>query len=304
MKNYGKRKIPRDIFEFEDLIKPYYDSRNYQYAYDTLVSFWKRKGKSIRSSSLMWEPYIATVFSGELEVDLLHISINFDAGFEEYAYEYKSELMPKIEKLFAFRFGSLIDFLKEFYINIEWVSNRKFKFTYYETSYYLSKVPKQLEYHSSWQYALVNNSPSDMSYLIINHHLMSVFETVEREFRVSNGLSANPSKWKSEGLLLDKLKVYFSEQIIIGQGSPVWLGLQRFDIWIPEHNIAVEYNGKQHYEPVEFFGGEKGFKNTQRLDHLKRQKCLENNATLLELQEGYNFKELATNISNLIKSKE
>jgi hypothetical protein len=65
------------------------------------------------------------------------------------------------------------------------------------------------------------------------------------------------------------------------QASPPWLGRQRFDIYIPSLSLAIEYQGKQHFEPVEFFGGEDGFNETVKLDKQKK-KLAEENGVVLE----------------------
>lgn len=54
------------------------------------------------------------------------------------------------------------------------------------------------------------------------------------------------------------------------------LGKKRFDIFINDLNLIIEYNGRQHYIPVEPFGGEKGLKRTQNSDKLKKQYCIDN----------------------------
>lgn len=46
---------------------------------------------------------------------------------------------------------------------------------------------------------------------------------------------------------------------ILYEYSPDWLGKQRFDIYIPKYNIAIEYNGEQHYKPIARFGGVLGY---------------------------------------------
>ena len=35
----------------------------------------------------------------------------------------------------------------------------------------------------------------------------------------------------------------------------------RYDFFLPDYNLLIEFHGKQHYEPVEIFGGEEEFKN-------------------------------------------
>lgn len=54
------------------------------------------------------------------------------------------------------------------------------------------------------------------------------------------------------------------------------LGRKRFDFFIPSINTILEYNGIQHYEPIEHFGGIKSLKNTQKRDKIKKQYCLDN----------------------------
>ena len=32
-----------------------------------------------------------------------------------------------------------------------------------------------------------------------------------------------------------------------------------YDFYLEDYNLIVEFNGKQHYQPIKFFGGEEGF---------------------------------------------
>ena len=65
------------------------------------------------------------------------------------------------------------------------------------------------------------------------------------------------------------------------QYQPEFLFGQRLDIFIPSKNVAIEYQGKQHYEPVEFFGGRDGQKNNQRRDIRKFMRCKANNIRVI-----------------------
>lgn len=56
-----------------------------------------------------------------------------------------------------------------------------------------------------------------------------------------------------------------------------------FDFYLPMYNVCIEYQGRQHYEPVEHFGGEEQFKVQQRHDQIKRDYCRKNNINLLEI---------------------
>lgn len=45
----------------------------------------------------------------------------------------------------------------------------------------------------------------------------------------------------------------------------------------------IEYNGKQHYEPIEFFGGQTSFEEAKLRDGIKKQYCQSHNIPLLIL---------------------
>lgn len=66
------------------------------------------------------------------------------------------------------------------------------------------------------------------------------------------------------------IKTAFPDTQVLHQGCPKWLGKQRFDIYLPSYNIAIEYQGIQHFKPVDLFGGEEGFKQTVERDRRKK----------------------------------
>ena len=61
-----------------------------------------------------------------------------------------------------------------------------------------------------------------------------------------------------------------------------------FDFYLPDYNLCVEYDGKQHYESFDFFGGDDMFKIIQERDKLKNEYCINNNIGLLRIK--YNEK--------------
>lgn len=73
------------------------------------------------------------------------------------------------------------------------------------------------------------------------------------------------------------------------------------DFFLPNHNVVIEYNGIQHYESREQFGGEKGLKRTQKSDKLKRDYCIENGISLLEVK--YDDTDIPTTIKTFLKFK-
>lgn len=65
----------------------------------------------------------------------------------------------------------------------------------------------------------------------------------------------------------------------------------RYDFYLPNYNTCIEYHGRQHYEPVDIFGGEDGFELTKKRDKIKRQYCIDNNITLIEIKYDEDIQE-------------
>ena len=68
-----------------------------------------------------------------------------------------------------------------------------------------------------------------------------------------------------------------------------------FDFYLPDYNVVIEYQGQQHYHPVEIFGGEEVFKKQQKHDNIKREYCKNNNIRLLEIPYYKNIEEELNN---------
>lgn len=68
-----------------------------------------------------------------------------------------------------------------------------------------------------------------------------------------------------------------------------------FDFYLPEYNTACEYQGQQHYYPVDFFGGEDKYMLQQKHDNIKREYCKENGIRLLEIPYYANIEETLNN---------
>lgn len=71
-----------------------------------------------------------------------------------------------------------------------------------------------------------------------------------------------------------------------------WLGYRSLDFYLPQHNIAIECQGIQHFKPIEQFGGKSAFKKQIKNDSEKHKLCKENNATILyysDLNMDYSY---------------
>ena len=72
----------------------------------------------------------------------------------------------------------------------------------------------------------------------------------------------------------------------------------RYDFYLPNQNILIEYDGRQHFEPVKSFGGDIGFKNQMIHDKIKNDYALSNGFNLLRIP--YTER---NNLSNILENK-
>lgn len=58
----------------------------------------------------------------------------------------------------------------------------------------------------------------------------------------------------------------------------------RFDFYLPDYNICIEYDGEQHFKSVPWFGGVVGFERMKIRDKIKDDFCREMNITLIRIR--------------------
>ena len=105
------------------------------------------------------------------------------------------------------------------------------------------------------------------------------------ETRVANYLNNNNLKFKDE---------YF-----ITPNNNTRL---RFDFYLKEYNLAIEYDGQQHFKPVERFGGEEAFWKTVVNDAIKNAYCEDNNIKLIRIPY-WDFNNIEDILDNLFKKE-
>ena len=131
------------------------------------------------------------------------------------------------------------------------------------------------------------------------------FRNVENELREKLGVPRIGEGWISETQLYRSLLAFFGNQYeIIHHARPQHLLGQEYDIYFPAHRIAIEYDGAQHFEPVEIFGGEKGLELTQKRDRAKEKKARDNGVCLIRVQENYNFDLIVKKIERILSQQE
>ncbi|WP_406536989.1 hypothetical protein, partial [Methanobrevibacter sp.] len=106
-------------------------------------------------------------------------------------------------------------------------------------------------------------------------------------------------RFVSETELYRIIKSIFSNNKVIHHYRKKWLEGQEIDIFVPHLNLAIEYDGIQHFKPIKAWGGEEGLKKNIERDKLKEEKCKENNITLIR----FTYKENDLLSENYVKSK-
>lgn len=68
-----------------------------------------------------------------------------------------------------------------------------------------------------------------------------------------------------------------------------------FDFYLPDYNVCIEYQGGQHYFPVEIFGGEEQFEIQIKHDKIKSDYCKQNDIRLLCIKYDEDIDKALTN---------
>ena len=146
-------------------------------------------------------------------------------------------------------------------------------------------IEKAKEIHGSkYNYDLVNYVDCNTNVKIICNKCGKIFQQKPKNhINLKHGCPfCNESKLEKEveNMLIDK-NILFERQKHFK-----WLGKQSLDFYLPEHNIAIECQGEQHYRPVDFAGrgndwAEKQFDIIKKRDLKKMNKCINNGIKIL-----------------------
>lgn len=118
---------------------------------------------------------------------------------------------------------------------------------------------------------------------------------VKDEVRDDFGVSRIGEQWKNETFLYDLLSKLMKKKNIhvMHHYRPKFLKGQELDIYFEYDGlkIGIEYQGRQHFEPIDFFGGEEGFKATLKRDRQKKELCEKEGINLIY----FDYSEIITN---------
>jgi hypothetical protein len=113
------------------------------------------------------------------------------------------------------------------------------------------------------------------------NQLMRSRDLDERTARAEVQQQLGLSRWIREAEMYQAIKQLFPSDLVLREASPPWLGRQRLDVFLPQRNLALEYQGEQHYQAVSVFGGADALARTIERDALKKRLCEENSVELV-----------------------
>lgn len=168
----------------------------------------------------------------------------------------------------------------------------------YSLEYFIEKCSNI--HNNKYDYSLVKyNRSKDVVTIICPEH----GEFQQKAANHLMGQGCPKCGFKSQLFLFEKLTSIFKNESFSWEYRAKWLGRQRIDICIEKYKIAIEYDGKQHYYPIDHFGGEKDFKKRVEYDAIKDRLCEENGFKLFRVKYNYtdeDFYNLCVEIQKII----
>lgn len=137
-----------------------------------------------------------------------------------------------------------------------------------------------IKHGSRYDYSLVNyvNNKTKVKIICPVH---GIFEQMAGSHLCGYGCTfCKESKGEKEiRKILNKNNILFIPQHSFNECKNILPLL--FDFYLPEYNICVEFNGRQHYESISHFGGEQQLLKQQKNDKIKMEYCNKNNIPLI-----------------------
>jgi hypothetical protein len=292
--------ICNNDFSQLDLFQPFYISKLSKYikadlTFDEKLLFYKSAFVSYLKRYF---------FLGKLDWELaifLHVFVNGYNSIKPYLTEYKwQSLLNELELFYAGTYGIQ---------NSDW--GIKFHSSFTNTENVVKQVwlagfknkwnPSMNFYYGPLTFMKFDNL--DLTNFILDKTLLvnylDTYNEPENAIRKTRGLPMVGEGWISETKLYYLIKQHFDNHTsILHHGRPKWLGRQHFDIYLPEYNIAIEFQGDQHYKPIDFFGGKESFEKNKFRDKQKKMLAEENNCHLIYVDKDYIESDLIQEITH------
>lgn len=140
---------------------------------------------------------------------------------------------------------------------------------------------------------------------LVDENWDRISTAIENEIREEFGHHEIGSRWESETVLYNLTESKYGDEYTIKRHHrPDWLEGLELDIFIEEAQVGIEYQGVQHYEVVEAWGGEEGLEERQERDRRTKDLCKEHGVELVEVRYDEDISEeiVESRVEPLIES--
>jgi hypothetical protein len=116
-----------------------------------------------------------------------------------------------------------------------------------------------------------------------NQMLAALHNAVENITRQEFGFRNVGEGWVSETLAYQIVRRLFPQQEVLRHERPDWLVGLELDIFIPNLQLALEYQGQQHFHPIQAWGGHTALRILRMNDAKKARLCRDRGVKLITL---------------------
>lgn len=136
-----------------------------------------------------------------------------------------------------------------------------------------------------------SNTNDDIT-IICNIHGEFV-QNVRAHLRASGCPKCSESKGEKEiRIFLDKKNIKYESQKKFETCLSLSGSKLRYDFYIEEYNLCIEYDGEQHFNSVKYWGGDENFEKLKIRDNIKNKFCIDNSINLLRISYKDNIQEI------------
>lgn len=104
------------------------------------------------------------------------------------------------------------------------------------------------------------------------------------------------------GEYLSKNKILFQREKTFNDCKGAGNKKLRFDFYLPQYNLCIEYDGEQHYRPIKYFGGIEKYNTLKLNDNIKNKYCADHNIALLRLPFTFSKEQIIATINSSIQN--
>lgn len=144
-----------------------------------------------------------------------------------------------------------------------------------------------LIHNNKYNYSLVKEYSGCRCFYKIKCHRHGIFTQSGSSHSRGHGCPyCNKSKGEIEimKILINKKIKFTHNKTFYDCKNPQTNYKLRFDFYIPGLNLCIEYDGEQHFKPIDKFGGDTALESSKYRDKIKDEYCVNNNIHLIRIR--------------------